>query len=230
MAMGRVGKPASARELALAGALPSAEGGRGQRVRREAAMAAPPLVHHSTVAICFYGSPSFLHKNSWLRISSLPSLQAVSLQPTAVLSPGLLSKPHVPAPNPCPHQRTHVLGWGTQGFGMDHVHRSQSVLPAIDWSLYSPPIAPEAPLVSQLISLLVRGLPRMQEPLLSFSIPPPGAYIPSHFLSSSFSLLLSFILPGYMGIFRVFLGVRGPLLVFSQCSVRIVPFVDVFFF
>ena len=33
-----------------------------------------------------------------------------------------------------------------------------------------------------------------------------------------------------MGTFLVPLGVQGPLLVFSQGSVRIVPFVDVFFF
>ena len=57
---------------------------------------------------------------------------------------------------------------------------------------------------------------------------PTGAQVPSHFLSSSFSLLLSFVLPGYVGIFLVLLGVQGPLLVFSRCSVRIVPFVDVF--
>ena len=66
----------------------------------------------------------------------------------------------------------------------------------------------------------------MQEPLLSFSFP-PGVQVPSHFLSSSFSIF-SFILPGYTGIFLVLLGVRGLLLMFNRCSVRVVPFVDVF--
>ena len=60
----------------------------------------------------------------------------------------------------------------------------------------------------------------MQEPLLSFSSPPRGAglvLLPLFFLF----LLLSFILPSYIGIFLVFLGVPGPLLVFIRCSVRI---------
>ena len=63
----------------------------------------------------------------------------------------------------------------------------------------------------------------MWEPLLQLS--PMGTapiLLPLLFLFPSF-----FILPGYMGIFLVLLGVRGPLLVFSRCSVRIVPFVDV---
>ena len=67
----------------------------------------------------------------------------------------------------------------------------------------------------------------MQEPLLSFSYPHPWEPVLSCFLFSSFSLL-SFILPSYTGIFHVILGVRGPLLVFSWCAVRIIPFVDVF--
>ena len=109
---------------------------------------------------------------------------------------------------------------------MDHLCMSHSVLPATDWLLLSP-LTPEAPFLSQLISLLVRRLPWIQEPLPSFSSP-PEAQVPFHFLSSSFSLLLSFVLPSYAGIFLVLLGVQGPLLVFNQCSLRIVPFVDVF--
>ena len=47
----------------------------------------------------------------------------------------------------------------------------------------------------------------------------------SLFLYFSFSHL-SFVLPGYVGIFHVLLGVWGPLLVFNWCPVRIVPFID----
>ena len=107
-------------------------------------------------------------------ISSLPSPQAVSCQPTAVLSPGLLSKTHLPTPSPHPHWRTHVSGWGPQGWGMDHLCRSHSVLLATDWLLCPPPVALEAPLLSQLISPPVRGLPLIWESLLSFSSPLRG--------------------------------------------------------
>ena len=67
---------------------------------KEAAVVAPPLACHSAMVLRFYGGVDFLHKHSQLRISSLQSPQAVSLQPTAVLSPGLLSKPHSTAPIP----------------------------------------------------------------------------------------------------------------------------------
>ena len=180
-------------------------------------MANPPLSHHSTMALHFYGGPGFLCKHSQLQISSLPSTQAVSLQPTAVLSLCLLSKPHVPAPSPHLHQWTHISGWGTQGCGTDHLCRSHSVLLVTDQLLCSPLIAPEAPLLSQLISLPVRGLPQMWETLVSFSSP-KGVQVPLRFISSPFSLLFSFVLPGYAQIFLVLLVVRGPLLVFSWCS------------
>ena len=50
--------------------------------------------------------------------------------------------------------------------------------------------APKAPLLSQLISPPVRGLPWMQESLLSFRSP-PGVQVLTRFLSSFFSLFLS---------------------------------------
>ena len=157
------------------GALPSAQGCRGRHMGREAVMAALPLAHHSTVVLHFCGSPGFSHNHSCLWISSLPSPHAVSSQPTAVLSLGLLYKPHVPAPSPCLHQWTHISGWGMQGCGIGHLCRSHSVLPTTDRLLNSPPIAPKAPLLSQLISPPLRGLPQMREPLLSFSSTPRGA-------------------------------------------------------
>ena len=60
--------------------------------------------------------------------------------------------------------------------------------------------APKAPLLFQLISPLVRRLPWVGEPLLSFSSPHPGALVQSH-LPFSFFPFLSFTLPGYKGIF-----------------------------
>ena len=84
------------------GALLSAHGCRGWYVRGEAVMAAPPFAHHSTMALCLCGGPGFLHEHSWLWSSLLPSPLAVFSHPTAVPSPGLLSKPHIPAPNPQP--------------------------------------------------------------------------------------------------------------------------------
>ena len=91
--------------------------------------------------------------------------------------PSLLSKPQVPAPSPHPHRWTHVSGWARQGCGMDCLYNSHSVLPATDQFLHSPPIAPEAPLLSQLISPPVRGLLQMQEPLFSFSTPHPSVLV-----------------------------------------------------
>ena len=117
-----------AQELALTGALPSARGGTGLCMRREAAMAALPFVHHSTMVLCCYGSLHFLHKHSWLQSSSLPAPQAVSSHPTAVPSLGLLSKPHIPAPSPCAHQWTPVSGWGVQGCGTGHLCKFHFVL------------------------------------------------------------------------------------------------------
>ena len=89
-------------------------------------------------------------------------------------------------------------------------------------------MAPEASCLSHFILLLVRGLPQVQEPLLSFSSPNPGAQILCHSLSSFFSLLLLWVPSVYAGIFPVLPSAQGPRLMFSWSSVRIVPFVDVF--
>ena len=58
-------------------------------------------------------------------------------------------------------------------------------------------------------------------------LPCPRVQVLSRFVSSSFSLLFS-ILPGYAVTFIVLSSVQGLLLVFSQCSVRIVALIDVF--
>ena len=91
----------------------------------------------------------------------------------------------------------------------DHLCRSQShsVLPATDQSLYSL-IVHEAPLLCQLISLLVRGLLWIQEAFISFSTPPEFRSHPS-FLP----LPLPFSLSSYSVIWESFfllLGVQNP--------------------
>ena len=145
----------------------------------------------------------FLHKHFQLQTSSLLSPQAISSQPAAVLCRSLLSKPQVPAPTPCAHWG-HTSGWGAQGCDTDHLCRSHSVLPATDRLLRSPPLAPEALLLSQLIPPPLMGLPWMWEPLLSFNSPHPWAPVQSCFLSSSISLLLSFLLLVTQGSFLSF--------------------------
>lgn len=88
------------RKLALAEALLSTQGSRGQRMGKEAAAVPPLLVCHSTMDLHCYCGLGFLQKHSSLQIFPLPSPQAVSLQPTVVFSPYLPSKSHIPAPNP----------------------------------------------------------------------------------------------------------------------------------
>ena len=113
------------------GALPRAHGGKGWCMRRALPFACPSLM-----ALCFYGGPGFLHEHFWLWGSLLLSPQAVCSLSTAVPFPGLLSKPHIPAPSPSHHPPvppslhwwTPILGWGTQGCGRDHLRRPHSVL------------------------------------------------------------------------------------------------------
>ena len=150
-------------------------------------------MRHSAVEPCFYGSLGFLHKHSCMRISSLPSPQAVSSQPTAVLPLGLLSNSHVPALSLRVHRRAHVPVWGAQGCGTDRMCRSHSVLSATDWPFHTPLTASDAPLLSQRISPSVRGRPQMWESLLCFSSP-QGCR--SHPTSSP--LLFPFFLSAYL--------------------------------
>ena len=102
-------------------------------------MVAQLFVCHSMMALLFCSSLGFLHKHSHLWSSSLPSPQAVSSQPTAVPSLGLLSKPHVPVLSPHAQWWTTVSASGVQCCGMDNLGRSHSVLPATDLLLGSPP-------------------------------------------------------------------------------------------
>ena len=112
---------AGVKRSALEGVFFSTWWGRGPTCGERGFKGGSTPVHHSTVAPCFCGSLGFLHKHSLLRISSLPSPQDVSLQPTAVFPLGLLSNPHIPALSPHEHQQTHVPVWGGQDCGLDHL-------------------------------------------------------------------------------------------------------------
>ena len=112
---------------------------------------------------------------------------------------------------------------------MDHLYRSHSIPCATDMLFHSPLTAPDAPLLSHLMSPSFEGIsPDVRNfPLLQY---PQGCR--SHLISSSHSLsfffsLLFFILPSSEGISPVLSGVQDLLQMFSQCSVRIVSFVDV---
>ena len=213
------------RKLAPAGGLPRALGDRGWFMSRDAAMVAPLLAHHSAMALRFFGHLGFLHKHSQLWSSSLPSTQAVSSQPTAVPSLGLLLKPTFQHPAPL-HTGRHPSQAETCRTVAQTICVGLTLSCLPQSGCWAPLQAPKAPLLSQLISPSVRGLPQMREPLFTLSSL-PGVQVPPCFPASSFPLL-SFLLPGYVGIFLVLLGVRDPLLVFSRCCVRMVPFVHVF--
>ena len=131
-------------------------------------------------------------------------------------------QPHLCIPASSPHLHQQIFSGMAQRAVKDHLCRSQShsVLPATDHLLCSL-IVHEAPLLSQLISLLVRGLLWIWEAFLSFSSPPefrshPAfAPLPLPFSLSSYSVIWeSFFCP-----FRC----PKSLLVFSRSSVRTVP-------
>ena len=94
---------------------------------------------------------------AWLWTSSLPSLQAFFIA-TAVLYPGLFSKPHVPAPSPSPHQQATAQAGACRAAEWNiHVGLNLSYLSQTSCCAFLQ--APEAPLLSQLICPMVRGLP-----------------------------------------------------------------------
>lgn len=183
------------RESAFAGAFPRAwqqaykgqpwhgpflaPGGEGMlHVEREAAMTAPFPECHSTLAPCFHGSLGFLQKHSLLCISSLPSPQVASLQPTTVILLDFLRRPCIPAPSPSAHWQTHILTCGVQGCCLDHLRRSHSVLSATDWSFHPYQAPSNAPLLSQLISPPVRGFSWMWE-LSTLQVPQGFRFCPT---------------------------------------------------
>ena len=101
----------------------------------------------------FYCSPGILHKHFWLWISSFQSPQAASSDPAALLSLGLLSSLHVPAPSRS--QSLCVPADTCPGLGRRGMWSRPSVLPATDQLFQSPLTAPGSP-PAQLVSLLLR--------------------------------------------------------------------------
>lgn len=102
------------------------------------------------------------------------------MQPTAVLSPNPIFQHPAPV-----HSSGYTSHTGAIGYGTDHLCRSHSVWPTTNWLLGCSLSPQSTPLLSQLISLLVWGLPWVQEPLLQL---PSRAQFPSCFLFFPFYL------------------------------------------
>ena len=140
-------------------------------------------------------------------------------------SPGSALQIPLSSTKPCPPQlATHNSGWNAQSCGVDHLCSSYLVLPSADCLLYSP-------LIPQKSFSVAANFPTVREffwvrgPPLTFSFP-PGLLVP--FLIPLFFFSSFFPPTGYEGIFLVLLGIRSLPLMFSRCSMTIVPFVDVF--
>ena len=162
---------------------------------------------------------SFLCASQVVAGSTLKPLQAISMQPIPVLSPGLSFGAQVLAPSPHMHQHTPVLTWGMQQGGRDPLCWSVCVL--LQTGCCTLLWASEAPSLSQLISLLVKALLRVRKRFL-FHSSLPGVQVLSLFLLFFFQPI------GYMVIFLAILILWDLLSVFSRYSVRIFPQVDVF--
>ena len=124
-------------------------------------------------------------------------------------------------------QDMHSSGWGVQGCSTDCSYRSSSVLlPQTSFAAFQSPDAPKVPLCPHLPPCHEWAL-LSWEPLFSFRSP-SGVPVPFHFhFSPRFPSFLcpicrkfSYVL--HAGIFLVLLGVWGPPLVFSRCSVTAV--------
>lgn len=121
-----------------------------------------------------------------------------------LLSPSLSSQPH-------PALWRSILGFGVPDSSPAHLCRSPSALPSVIHLLCSPPRLPKLPILSWLVSLPLKGLPRVQLFPLSQLPPEAPGPIPLPFLS--FSLVLPRL---------ACWEVSGLLPALSRCSVRIV--------
>ena len=111
-----------------------------------------PTVYESSVVSCFIASPVFLQKHSLLHIFSLPFPQAISWQSTIVITQGLLSNLHIPAPS-----SIHTSGDGS----LSEVCRAVALIVSVVFTLFRLSYHltdPNSPPMSQLISLVVGSL------------------------------------------------------------------------
>lgn len=196
-----------AHEPAPVGALPSVRGGRSLCLRKEASGAAPAFAHHSVTALGFRGGPGFFHKHFHLWSSSSPSPRAISSEPAVV--PSRVCVPTRTVRHPA-LIRTDGRVPQAGAHGLRHE-------PPVWVSFHA--ACPQGSSMSPLISLLVRALPQMREPLLTLSDSRGTGPIQLPLLF--FLVFLFSLLPRYVGIFLVLLGVRGPLLVFSGCPAEL---------
>ena len=201
---------------------------------REVTIAALPPACYLAIVPCFHGSPVFLHRHSLLEIppSHLLSLSPHSQQQFSLWACSPIPTHQLPAPlHTCEH--TSQSGACRAVVWTICVFLSLSHLPQIShftlfWQPQMLPFCPNR-FPRQRESFPVgEGVPLNSGTIPLFQFPHPRVQVPSRFLSSSFSLLYFSILPSYAGIFIVLSSVQGLPLVFSQCSVRIVAFIDVF--
>lgn len=113
---------AGAHDPAPVEALSSACGDRSQSMRREAAMAALPLVYHSTMVFPFCGNLGFLHEHFplWSYLFTSPHRQQQSLHPVC--------SPNTTFQHPAP---THICGHPSE----TGVHRAEAWTICIGLSL-----------------------------------------------------------------------------------------------
>ena len=143
-----------------------------------------------------------------------------------------VSPPWVHAPNPTFQHpaplcnRRHTTQPGVRRVVAQTMHSSYFVLLSTDHQLHSP-LIPRRSLSIPADFPTVRECFWVWRPPLTFSFP-QGLLVPFLIPLFLFFFFLSLILPSGEGIFPIFLGVWSLSLMFSRCSLRIVPFVDVF--
>ena len=189
---------------------------------QEAALAgpsrAPTLAHDSVVVPCFRDSSVFLQRHSLLQMSSILSPRVISLQPTAVLAPGLLSNTHALASRPCAHQYTCVPVQGIYSSWHIDCRVVLTLTRLSQISCFTLPVASNASLLSQPISpdAITHSL---------LQLPHPGVQVPSCLL---FYSLFSFFLPSYAWIHMALPSGRTlasiqPVFCESCCVCREIP-------
>ena len=168
---------------------------------------------------------------AWAFLQTFPVVERLTPIPSGCLfTANSWSPPSVHSPNPTFQHpaplltRRHATQAGVSRAVAQTICLSLTLSCFPETCCYIPLWSPEVSFLSQLISPPWRGFSECR----NLSSPSPLHQGCWSLPISYFLFFLSFILPSCVGIFFVLLGVWGLLLVFSRCSVRIVPFVDVF--